>query len=94
MKKILKHSASAVLCAGLLMYSAANVSADIIKNEPNYPMYGNICGSVKITSEINRDVQVQISQVTNEGNYIYYNTVIPRCKRCFIGLINFSTCIF
>ena len=79
MKKILKHSASAVLCAGLLMYSAANASADIIKNEPNYPMYGNICGSVKITSEINRDVQVQISQVTNEGNYIYYNTVIPRC---------------
>lgn len=79
MKKILKHTVSAVLCAGLLMCTAANVSAEIIKNEPDYPMYGNICGSVRITSEINRDVKVQISQVTEEGNYVYYNTVIPKC---------------
>lgn len=75
MKKLVSGLTSAVLCVGLIL-SAAAVSAETTVIEPDYPVNGNKCGTVLITPELDRNVYIKIEQITEEGNYKYYDTVI------------------
>ena len=77
MKKILTKIISAAVCAGLVLSTAMSAAAETIIVEPQYPLHGNKCCDVFITPEIDRVIYVKITQITNEGDYVYYDTVIP-----------------
>ena len=72
MKKILSGITALLTVSALSVTAAANV-----KVEPKYPMHGNKCGLVTVSADIDRDVHVVIVQNTPEGNYTYYDEIIP-----------------
>lgn len=72
----MKKKISAFLTA-VLTLSATGISASAeVSVEPNFEMHGNKCGEVIVTSDIDRDIYVEITQNSPDGPYIYYNTVI------------------
>lgn len=52
------------------------VSAESVQ-PPKYEIHGNKCGKVIVDSNIDRDVQITITQLTPDGNFNYYESVIP-----------------
>ena len=76
MKKILSGLIAAVLSIGTVIYTAAGISAETVAVEPDYPIHGNKCGAVFVTTELDRNVYITIEQITEEGNYKYYDTII------------------
>ncbi len=72
----MKKKISAFLSV-LLTLSATGVSASAeVSVEPQFQMHGNKCGEVIIMSDIDRDIYVGITQNSQDGTYVYYNTVI------------------
>ena len=69
--KIIKGSLSAVL-TGLMLTTSVNAQTAV----PNYPMHGNRCGKVLVSSAINRDVHIRITQNGLDGHCIFYDEVI------------------
>lgn len=59
---------------------AQSVSAANFVVEPDYPVHGNKCGTVIVAPELDRDVHVMITQLTEDGDYKYYDTIIPAEK--------------
>ncbi len=74
MKKILFEVISLIVFAAITL--SINVSAESVQT-PNFDINGNKCGTVIVYAEIERDVQVLITQHTEEGDYDYYDSVIP-----------------
>ena len=77
MKKIFSKIISAAVCAGIVLSTAMSAAAETVTVEPDYPIHGNKCGTVVITPELDREVYVKITQLTPDGDYVYYNTVLP-----------------
>lgn len=77
MKKIISKIISAAVCAGVMLSTAMSAAAESVAVEPDYPIHGNKCGTVIITPELDREVYVTITQNAPEGEYVYYNTVLP-----------------
>lgn len=77
MKKFLSKIISAAVCAGVMLSTALSAAAETVTVEPDYPIHGNKCGTVVITPQLDREVYVKITQLTPDGDYVYYNTVIP-----------------
>lgn len=77
MKKIFSKIISAAVCAGMVLSTAMSAAAETVTVEPDYPIHGNKCGTVIITPELDREVYVKITQLTPDGDYVYYNTVLP-----------------
>ncbi len=77
MNKFLSRMLSAVICAGVAVSTAVSASAETININPKYTIHGNKCGAVVITPDIERDVAVTITQISPDGDYKYYDTVLP-----------------
>lgn len=77
MKKFLTRIFAAVMCAGVMLSTAMSAAAENYTVEPQYPIHGNKCGVAAILPEIDRDIAVTITQLTQDGDYVYYDTVIP-----------------
>lgn len=77
MKKFLSRVASAAICTAMILSAAFSAYAETINVEPDYPLHGNKCGKLFIRPEIDRDIFVKITQLTEDGDYVYYNNVIP-----------------
>lgn len=77
MKKLLSKIISMAVCAGLVFSTAMSAAAESVTVEPDYPIHGNKCGAVVIIPELDREVYVTITQLTPDGDYKYYDTVIP-----------------
>lgn len=77
MNKLLSKIISAAMCAGVVLSTAISAAAESVNVEPDYPLHGNKCGAVVIKPELDREVYVTITQLTPDGDYVYYNTVIP-----------------
>lgn len=77
MKKIFSKIISAAVCAGMVLSTALSAAAETVTIEPDYPIHGNKCGAVIIRPELDREVYVKITQLTPDGDYVYYNTVLP-----------------
>lgn len=77
MKKLISKIASLAVCTGILLSSQTAAYAETISVDPDYPIHGNKCGIVYVNPEIDRDVYITITQYTPDGDYAYYNTVIP-----------------
>jgi hypothetical protein len=56
--------------------TAFSVSAETITVKPTYSFHGNICGTLNITSEIDRNIYVTVEQDTEDGNFTYYSTIV------------------
>ena len=72
MKKIISGLTALLAASALTITAAANVAV-----EPKYPMHGNKCGMITIVPNVERDVHVTIVQNTPDGDYKYYDEVIP-----------------
>ncbi len=78
MKNNISKIISMAVCAGMILSSTMSVSAETVLVESKYEFHGNKCGEVIISPEIDRDICVSIVQVTEDGNFKYYdNVVIP-----------------
>lgn len=77
MKKFLTRIFATVVCAGVMLSTAISAAAEYYYIDPQYPIHGNKCGTVVIRPEIDRAVAVTITQLTQDGDYVYYDTVIP-----------------
>lgn len=77
MRKFLSRVLSVIICTSVVLSTAISGAAETIKVEPTYPIHGNKCGLVITTPKIDRDVQLSIVQISADGNYKYYDTVIP-----------------
>ncbi len=72
MKKIMSKILSAAVCTGVLFASAAGAAAETINVEPTYPIHGNRCATISFHPELDREVNVNITQCSPEGDYTYY----------------------
>lgn len=79
MKKCLSRIFATVICAGVMLSTSLSAAAESYTIEPDYPLHGNKCGTVVIKPEIDREITVTITQFTQDGDYVYYNKVIPAC---------------
>lgn len=77
MNKFMTKVISAAISTVMVMGTAMSVSAEKITVEPDYPIHGNKCGELVLSPEINRDIYVKITQYSPDGDYVYYNSVIP-----------------
>lgn len=68
---------TAAVSAAVMLGTAAAVSAETVNVKPRYPVANNKCGTVVITSDIDRSTSVKIVQSTPEGDFLYYDTTIP-----------------
>ncbi len=73
MKKIISGIMSAIV-----LMSTVSVSAAALEVNPNFDIHGNRCGKVLVKADIERDVEVTITQNTKDGSFDYYTTVIPQ----------------
>lgn len=74
MKKILSGIISSFIAASM---SIGMIASAETAQEPNFSMNGNKCGKVIVRAEIESDVHVTITQHTEEGDFDYYESVIP-----------------
>ena len=72
MKKIISGLTALLTVSALSLTAAANV-----RIEPKYPMHGNKCGMVTVVPDVERDIHVVIVQNTIDGDYKYYDEIIP-----------------
>lgn len=77
MKKIISKITPLAACTGILLSSRISAYAETINVDPDYPIHGNKCGIIYVDPNLDRDVYVTITQYTPDGDYVYYNTVIP-----------------
>lgn len=78
MKRNTSKIISAAVCVGMLFCSTATAFAETVDMEAQYPMHGNDCGEIIISPEIDRDICVTIEQITEDGDFKFYeNVIIP-----------------
>lgn len=77
MKKLISKIAALAACTGILLSSQTAAYAETISVDPDYPIHGNKCGIIYVDPSVDRDVYVTITQYTPDGDYVYYNTIIP-----------------
>ncbi len=77
MKKFLTRIFATVMCAGVMLSTAMSAAAEAYTVDPQYPIHGNKCGTAIVRPCLDRDVAVTITQITQDGDYVYYDTVIP-----------------
>lgn len=90
MNKIISRIISAALSTSIIFGTAASVYAETISVEPNYPIHGNKCGALYIDPELDRDVYVKITQFTEDGDYVYYDTKISSPGEDNSGAVDYS----
>ncbi|MGN0621437.1 MAG: dockerin type I repeat-containing protein [Porcipelethomonas sp.] len=77
MKRKLKNLFTAAVCIGTAACSVLNASAETIYMEPEYEFHGNMCGEIILTPAIDRNICITVTQITEDGNYKYYDSIIP-----------------
>lgn len=90
MNKIFSRIISAALSTSIIFGTAASVYAETINVEPVYPIHGNKCGALYIDPELDRDVYVKITQFTEDGDYVYYDTKLPSPGENNSGAVDYS----
>ncbi|MGN0620261.1 MAG: dockerin type I repeat-containing protein [Porcipelethomonas sp.] len=77
MKRIFSRFLALTACLCMSEFTVMSVCADTITAEPDLPLFGNVCGVLNITSNVPRDINIEIKQMTSEGDDVYYDMVIP-----------------
>lgn len=90
MNKTFSRIISAALSTGIIFSTAASVYAETMIVEPDYPIHGNKCGMLYIDPELDRDVYVKITQYTEDGDYVYYDTKISSPGEENSGAVDYS----